>query len=87
MAAFTHCDLACPSRFSDGTYGVYNAADGFGTAIREVAHHMGRFYAWRRPAGSADHLGYDLRDTAKTYDKKELQTRADRVGIWRAWPD
>lgn len=45
MAPFTHCSRARPSRFSDGAYGVYYAADGLGTAIREVAHHMGRFYA------------------------------------------
>lgn len=37
MAAFTH--LGYPSRFSDGSYGVYYAGRSMETAIRETAHH------------------------------------------------
>jgi hypothetical protein len=43
MAAFTH--LGRPSRFSDGTYGVYYAAHSLETAVRETAYHRGRFLA------------------------------------------
>lgn len=46
MAAFTH--LGRPSRFSDGSYGVYYAAHSLETAVRETAYHRGRFlYATR----------------------------------------
>lgn len=40
MAAFTH---AAPSRFSDGSYGVFYAAHDELTAIAETAYHRGRF--------------------------------------------
>jgi hypothetical protein len=43
MGAFTH--LGWPSRFSDGTYGVYYAARALETAVRETAYHFGRFLA------------------------------------------
>ncbi len=42
MAAFTHLN-PFGSRFSDGSYGVYYAARELLTAIRETAHHFGRF--------------------------------------------
>lgn len=42
MSAFTH--IGFPSRFSDGSYGVYYAGRSLETAVREVAYHMGRFY-------------------------------------------
>jgi len=41
MAAFTH--VGRPSRFSDGSYGVYYAASTLATAVRETAYHFGRF--------------------------------------------
>jgi hypothetical protein len=43
MAAFTH--VGWPSRFSDGSYGVYYAARALETAVRETAYHFGRFLA------------------------------------------
>jgi len=43
MAAFTHIGL--PSRFSDGSYGVYYAAHSLETSVRETAFHRGRFLA------------------------------------------
>lgn len=43
MAAFTH--IGRPSRFSDGSYGVYYAAHSLETAVRETAFHRGRFLA------------------------------------------
>jgi RES domain len=43
MSAFTH--LGRPSRFGDGSYGVYYAAAALETAVRETAYHFGRFLA------------------------------------------
>ena len=43
MAAFTH--IGRPSRFSDGSYGVYYAAHALETAVRETAYHRARFMA------------------------------------------
>ena len=42
MAAFTHPNPE-GSRFSDGSYGVFYAADEFDTAIAESKHHRERF--------------------------------------------
>lgn len=44
MAAFTHLNPE-GSRFSDGSYGVYYAADTLDTAVAEVSYHRGRFLA------------------------------------------
>lgn len=44
MAAFTHLNPK-GSRFSDGSFGVYYAADRLETAIRETIHHFARFAA------------------------------------------
>ena len=46
MAAFTHTSLDCPSRFSDGSYGVYYAAKTLETAVEESKHHRARFLAY-----------------------------------------
>ena len=45
MAPFTLISKLKPTRFSDGSYGVYYAAQKFETALREVAYGWGRFYA------------------------------------------
>lgn len=42
MASFTHLNPK-GSRFSDGSYGVYYAADRLETAIRETVHHFEAF--------------------------------------------
>ena len=44
MAAFTHLNPD-GSRFSDGSYGVYYAANTLDTAIAEVSHHRALFLA------------------------------------------
>ncbi|GAB3372590.1 RES family NAD+ phosphorylase [Azotobacter armeniacus] len=41
MAAFTH--IGSPSRFTDGSYGVYYAADSLEAAIAETQFHRARF--------------------------------------------
>ena len=43
MAPFTHATPDRPSRFSDGSYGVLYAAEGFETALFETVHHHKRF--------------------------------------------
>lgn len=75
MAAFTH--IHYPSRFSDGSYGVYYAARSMQTAIKETSYHREQFLAaTNQAAGELDMRVYqgevikplhDLRDeTFKT---------------------
>jgi hypothetical protein len=45
MGPFTHASKRNPSRFTDGSYGVYYAGRRFETALREVAYHWARFHA------------------------------------------
>ena len=45
MAAFTHISPDCPSRFSDGSYGVYYCSKTLGTAIEETKFHRAAFLA------------------------------------------
>lgn len=57
MAAFTH--IGNPSRFSDGSYGVYYAARSLETAVRETAFHRARFLAATNEApGEIDMRAY-----------------------------
>ncbi len=57
MAAFTH--IGNPSRFSDGSYGVYYAAHSLETAVRETAFHRARFLAATNEApGEIDMRAY-----------------------------
>lgn len=74
MAAFTHLNPE-GSRFSDGSYGVYYAAQALETAVAEVSHHRALFLArTAEPAIDVDmrviaaHLSaglHDLRDLGK----------------------
>lgn len=41
MAAFTH--IGCESRFSDGSFGIYYAANSQETAIAETSYHRAKF--------------------------------------------
>ena len=45
MAPFVHASTANPSRFTDGSYGIYYAGRAFETALAEVAFHRARFHA------------------------------------------
>jgi hypothetical protein len=57
MAAFTH--IGTPSRFGDGSYGVYYAARSLETAVRETAFHRARFLAATNEApGEIDMRAY-----------------------------
>lgn len=72
MAAFVHFSPDRPSRFSDGSFGVYYAGDSLETALHEHCFHMARSYAatneapgWisevRHLTGSIDATLVDLR--------------------------
>ncbi|MBV9735797.1 MAG: RES family NAD+ phosphorylase [Acidisphaera sp.] len=43
MGAFTHASRDRPSRFSDGSYGVWYCGDRFEVALAETAYHFERF--------------------------------------------
>ncbi|MDX3924665.1 MAG: RES family NAD+ phosphorylase [Shinella sp.] len=43
MAPFVHCSTLRPSRFSDGSYGIYYAGDSEGVALAETIHHHQKF--------------------------------------------
>lgn len=53
MAAFTH--IACPTRFSDASYGIYYAAKTLETAIYETVYHREKFLGYtQEAAGNVD---------------------------------
>jgi len=53
MAAFTH--IGKPSRFTDGQYGVYYAANSLKTAVNETVFHREKFLSYtREEPGSID---------------------------------
>ncbi|MEI7710013.1 MAG: RES family NAD+ phosphorylase [Rhodospirillales bacterium] len=56
MGAFTHASPERPSRFSDGSYGVWYCGDRFEVALAETAWHFERFMrATAEPPGEADY--------------------------------
>ena len=74
MAPFTHVSMDRPSRFTDGSYGVYYAGDSIEVALFETMHHHGRFMAataeepgwtsdFRELVGALDADLHDLTDT------------------------
>jgi RES domain len=75
MAAFTHLNPE-GSRFSDGSYGVYYAAQALETAVAEVSHHRALFLA-RTAEPSID---VDLRVIAAHVDAElhDLRTLGKR---------
>ncbi len=55
MGAFTHVSIDRPSRFSDGTYGVWYCGDRVEVALAETAHRFQRFMqATSEPPADAD---------------------------------
>jgi hypothetical protein len=76
MGAFTH--IGWPSRFSDGSYGVYYTARTRDCAVAETAHHSGLFFAatgeppceldMRVLVAGIDALLHDVRGTARRFD-------------------
>ena len=45
IAPFTHVSADRPTRFSDGSFGIYYGAKDFETAVAETAYHQTRFLA------------------------------------------
>jgi hypothetical protein len=74
MAPFCHISRDRPSRFSDGSYGMYYAGDRFEVALAEAVYHFERFMAatdeepatadYRELISRIDADLHDLRDTA-----------------------
>ena len=73
MAPFVHASPDRPSRFSDGSYGVYYAGDRYEVALFETIYHHEQFMAataqsagwtseFRELIGSVDSHLHDLRD-------------------------
>jgi hypothetical protein len=74
MAAFTH--IGFPSRFTDGSFGVYYASNSFEGALSEVLHHRTRFLSrTAEPRTQFDLRTYIGRLAAKLHD------------IRRGWPE
>jgi len=100
MAAFTHTSTACPSRFSDGSYGIYYAAKTLETAIEETKHHRARFLSYtQEDAGEIEmrvYIGkivkpfHDIRGTAYNTlhdpnDWQPSQTFGQALKTKQAW--
>lgn len=77
MSAFTHLNPE-GSRFSDGTWGVYYAANDLDTAVAEVGHHRARFLArTAEPAIDIDLRCYRVPVRATLVDLRGRRARAD----------
>ncbi|MGH7886152.1 MAG: RES family NAD+ phosphorylase [Thermodesulfobacteriota bacterium] len=73
MAPFAYAN---ESRFSDGSFGVYYAANDFKTALHEVAYHRGKFY-WETDE-------QPLKTTEKTLlGKIDTKLHDIRKGNWK----
>lgn len=81
MAAFTHLNPE-GSRFSDGSYGIYYAADSLDTAIAEVGHHRAKFLARTAEA----ELDLDLRWIQADLRQQAHDIRAGAVAA-AEWTD
>lgn len=75
IGAFTHISKDRTSRFSDGSYGVYYAAESVETALCEHAFHMGLFYA--RTAEAPGWLA-QVRELVGTIDAELTDLRGGR---------
>lgn len=72
MAAFTH--IGRPSRFSDGSYGVYYAARSLETSVRETAFHRAKFLgATQEPPGEIDMRAYVGRPLKQVLDVRGIE--------------
>ena len=76
MAAFTHLNSE-GSRFSDGSYGVYYAAQALETAVAEVSHHRAVFLArTHEPAIDVDLRVVTAGVSAPLHDLRRATKRA-----------
>lgn len=74
MAAFTHLNPE-GSRFSDGSYGVFYAANDLETAIAETRHHRERFMR----ATKQEHMELDMRVYVTDLDGKLHDLRGQKA--------
>ncbi|MEP6874910.1 MAG: RES family NAD+ phosphorylase [Burkholderiales bacterium] len=75
MAAFTHLNPE-GSRFSDGSHGVYYAAQAIETAIAEVSHHRALFLSrTKEPAMDVDMRAISANLDAELHDLRGLGKR------------
>ena len=78
LASFTHVSNDRPSRFSDGSYGVYYAGDSLDTALAEHSFHMGRFFArTAEPAGWRS----EVRQLIGSIDAELMDIRGEEEGF------
>jgi hypothetical protein len=76
MAPFCHINPD-GSRFSDGTYGVYYAADSLEAAVAEVSHHREVFMrSTKQPATDLDMRAYTSRMAQPLHDIRGRQWNA-----------
>jgi hypothetical protein len=76
MAAFCHLNPG-GSRFSDGSWGVYYAADSLDAAVAEVGHHRARFLAaTAEPALDMDYRAYVASVHAPLHDLRPARWQA-----------
>jgi hypothetical protein len=76
MAAFCHLNPE-GSRFSDGSWGVYYAADTLDAAAAEVGHHRARFLAaTQEPAIDMDYRAYVARVHETLHDLRPARWKA-----------
>lgn len=72
MASFTHVSRDRPSRFSDGTYGVWYCGDRFEVALMETAHHFERFMRrTNEPAADAQYRELTAAIAASLHDIRD----------------
>ncbi|WP_229729477.1 RES family NAD+ phosphorylase [Agaricicola taiwanensis] len=76
-APFVHCSMLRPSRFSDGSFGVYYAADREETALAETIHHHSRMM---RATAEAPGWTSEFRALIGSIDR-DLHDVADMPGV------
>ena len=86
MAAFTHISINCPSRFSDGSFGVYYAAKTLDTAIEETKYHRAIFLSYtQEEPGQIDMRVYIGEINKPLYDVRGIEyTDLHQPEDWRA---
>ena len=79
MAAFTHLNPE-GSRFTDGSYGVYYAANTIDTAVAETLFHKARFLAYtNEPPIEIDMRSYASDIDSRLHDIRNLQDKLPTI--------
>ena len=74
MGAFTHASTDRPSRFTDGSFGVYYAGKDLETALREHSYHLGRFFKNTKEASG---WKSEVRELVGSIDAELTDVRGD----------